>query len=258
MVNKRQTNTKESYAPSPTSSDSDTIASVPENDMSPFLSPPFIISILIALSVHEWAHAYAATKLGDPTAKYDGRLTLNPLSHLDPLGTIMFLLVGFGWGKPVPVDTRYFKKPKRDNAIVAFAGPLSNFVLAWIAFIILFIIAKDQMAGSAVNLLHMDEATNPLLTLGVQIAASSLFINLALMAFNLLPIAPLDGSKILHPFIPVRYEHDYLRYMEKGPMILIVLLVLERLVHTSILSGWVMGIINPILFTMLSIGSLLL
>ena len=88
-----------------------------------FLNPIFILSILIALSVHEWAHAVAADRLGDSTARESGRLTLNPISHLDPIGTILFLTVGFGWGKPVPVDHRYFRRPKRDMAITAIAGP---------------------------------------------------------------------------------------------------------------------------------------
>ena len=102
-----------------------------------FLNPIFILSILIALTVHEWAHAFVANRLGDPTAREMGRLTLNPIVHLDPMGTILFLLVGFGWGKPVPVNERYFHHPKRDTALVAAAGPVSNLVLAFIAFIAL-------------------------------------------------------------------------------------------------------------------------
>lgn len=226
-------------------------------DMSPFLSPPFIISILIALSVHEWAHAYAAWKLGDNTAKYEGRLTLNPMSHLDPLGTIMFLLVGFGWGKPVPVDPHYFKHPKRDNAIVALAGPLSNFVLAWIAFIGLLFLAKDEMSGSVMGLLTMKGNANPLAVALTQIFSTSLFINLALMAFNLLPIAPLDGSKILHAFIPYRHENSYMEFMQRGPMILLLLIIAERMLNIGILGAWVFGIIGPILASMIGIGSLL-
>ncbi|MFH1671122.1 MAG: site-2 protease family protein, partial [Patescibacteria group bacterium] len=91
--------------------------------MSPFVSPPFIIAILIAISVHEWGHGFVAYKLGDPTAQMDGRLSLNPLAHLDPIGTLMFLIIGFGWAKPVPIDPRYFKNHKRDTTLVALAGP---------------------------------------------------------------------------------------------------------------------------------------
>ena len=106
-----------------------------------FLTPTFIISVLIALSVHEWAHGFTAHRLGDPTAKVEGRLTLNPLAHLDPIGTAMFLIVGFGWGKPVPVDPRYFKHYKRDTSLVALAGPASNLVLALLAFLVLILFA---------------------------------------------------------------------------------------------------------------------
>lgn len=225
--------------------------------MSPFLNPTFIISILIALSVHECAHAYAAFKLGDPTAKYDGRLTLNPLSHLDPLGTLMFVLVGFGWGKPVPVDAHYLKKPKRDNAIIALAGPLSNLALAWIFFFVLML-TRGHINSSAMGLLSSNaNGGSAALLLISQIAASSIFINLALMAFNLLPVAPLDGSKILHPFIPLRYEDTYLELMARGPMILLLIIVLERAVNIPVLSGWVMGIINVVLVAMGSVESLL-
>src|SRR4051812_8481457 len=108
--------------------------------MSPFLQPPFLIAILFALSFHEAAHAWMALRLGDATAKLAGRLTLNPLAHLDPLGTILFVIVGFGWGKPVPVNPYYFRQPKRDNALVALAGPVSNLILAAVSFILLLAI----------------------------------------------------------------------------------------------------------------------
>ena len=226
--------------------------------MSPFLNPPFIIAILIALSVHEWAHGYAAYRLGDPTAKYSGRLTLNPLAHLDPIGTIMFLFVGFGWGKPVPIDPRNFKNYKRDSAITALAGPLSNFILAWISFMGLVALSGNGTHTSMMSLLRISEAGNPATLLLIQIFASSLFINLALMAFNLLPVAPLDGSKIVRPFVPVRYDDMYQDFMRRGPMFLIFLLVIEAFLHVPILSGWVFGIITPILLSMNAAAGLFL
>ena len=219
-----------------------------------FLNPPFIISILIALSVHEWAHAYAAYKLGDSTAKYAGRLTVNPMAHLDPMGTLMFFIVGFGWAKPVPVDPRYFDHPRRDNAIVALAGPLSNLVLAFIAFIVLMLANGMAMNASVMDLLSANGSHSAFTALIIQISASSLFINLALMAFNLLPIAPLDGSKILHPFIPLRYEREYYEFMNKGPFILLAIIILERAVDFPLLSGWVFGIVGPILWAMQQIA----
>ena len=163
------------------------------------LDPPFLIAILIGLSVHECAHAYVANLLGDPTAKYDGRLTLNPIAHIDPFGAIFFLIAGFGWGKPVPVNPRYFNNPRRDGALVSIAGPVSNLLLALLAFVILrsfdlFSALSDTGAfaahGGAVGFL-------------TQVLVSLLFVNLGLMAFNLLPVAPLDGSKILQSFIPL-------------------------------------------------------
>jgi len=226
--------------------------------MSPFLNPPFIIAILIALSVHEWAHGYAAYKLGDPTAKYSGRLTLNPLAHLDPIGTLMFVFVGFGWGKPVPIDPRNFKSYKRDTAITALAGPLSNFILAWISFIGLALLSANGSHGSMMSLLAIKGTGNPATVLIIQILASSLFINLALMAFNLLPIAPLDGSKIIRPFVPVGYDNMYHDFMRRGPMFLIGLLVIESFLNVPILSGWVFGIITPILLAMNSAAGIFL
>jgi len=189
-----------------------------------FLNPTAIISILIALSVHEWAHAYSAYKLGDPTARDQGRLTLNPIAHLDFLGTIFFLLVGFGWGKPVPVNPAYFQNPKRDNAIVAFAGPLSNLLLGTF-FYALFTYLPS---GGSVGVIFLRD-----------LASVSVLINLSLMAFNLLPIAPLDGSKVIHPFVPLRREAEYEQFLRRGPVILLILLVVEQLFNVGILSRWI-------------------
>ena len=223
-----------------------------------FLTPPFIISMLIALSVHEWAHAYAAWKLGDNTAKYEGRLTINPIAHLDPLGTLMFLIIGFGWGKPVPVDASYFRKPKRDTAIVAAAGPFSNLVLALIATVLLAVVMREDIQTTSSGLLTVSVQGGALKTVFVQVCASSLFINLALMAFNLLPIAPLDGSKILHPFIPLKYSEEYEAFMQRGPYFLLLLLILERAANISVLGTWVYGIIAPLLAVLMGVVSLLI
>ena len=213
--------------------------------MSPFFNPTFLISILIALSVHEWAHAFVANKLGDPTARNMGRLTLNPIAHLDPLGTILFLTVGFGWGKPVPINPGYFKHPKRDTAIVSLAGPFSNFILAILCFVGLALV--DGGLGSARDLRSADASGNVGKVFLQSLFASSLFLNLALMAFNLLPVAPLDGSKILGAFIPLRYEDEYDRFMHYGPYVLLGLLLAERLVNFSLLSGWITAIMDGVL-----------
>lgn len=215
--------------------------------MSPFLNPIAIISILLAVSIHEAAHGYIALKLGDPTAKEAGRVTLNPLAHLDLIGTLLFLFVGFGWAKPVPVDPRYFKHPKRDSAIVAAAGPVSNLIIAFIAFAALSFLVGGTGDGSLFSLLSVSEDATVFHVFLVRLCTSSIFINLALMAFNLLPIAPLDGSRVLHNFIPVRYEMQYLEIMERGPFILLFLILIESFLPVSILSAWVFGIADTVL-----------
>ncbi len=226
--------------------------------MNLFLQPTAIIAILIAISVHEWAHGFAAYRLGDPTAEDEGRLTLNPLAHLDPLGTLLFLIVGFGWGRPVPIDPRYFRHPRRDGAIVAFAGPLSNLVVASVAFAGMVAVSPESMWHSAMCLLSPGEGESVLRTFLLQVFGYSVFINLALMAFNLLPIAPLDGSKVLQMFIPPRYELAYLAFMQQGPFLLLFLIVAERLLGFPFLLGWVHMIINPILFAMAFFGGFFL
>ncbi len=213
-----------------------------------FLTPPAIIAILIALSVHEWAHGYVAWKLGDPTAKYEGRLTLNPVAHLDPMGTLLFLIVGFGWGKPVPINPRYFKNHRRDTALTAIAGPVSNLILAFCAFVLLTVFFPGVLMGSVTGLLSTGSiAWQSFLA---ETLSMSLFINLGLMAFNLLPIAPLDGSKILAPFIPRRYEYDYERFMQYGPFLLLGLLLADRILGIPVFYSWMTSIMNAVLNVM--------
>lgn len=147
----------------------------------PILFIGFILAIAVAISVHESAHAWMANRLGDPTAKLSGRISLNPIAHLDPMGTIFLFLAGFGWGKPVPVNSNNFKNPKTDELKVALAGPISNFVTALtFALIARFI---------------------PLPYIIVSMLIIIIQINIILMVFNLLPIPPLDGSNILRVFI---------------------------------------------------------
>ncbi|MBI96000.1 site-2 protease family protein [bacterium] len=153
----------------------------------------FIISILLTLTIHEASHALAAYILGDKTAYHEGRLSLNPFKHLDLYGSLMFLLVNVGWGKPVPVKPENFKNPKIDQAIVAFAGPLSNFILA---LIITIYISKANSTNSFLFLLRE--------------------INIALCAFNLLPIPPLDGSKVLAIFMGNYQYYKYELFLQKN------------------------------------------
>lgn len=217
-----------------------TLLSVLQN----LFNPPFIIAILIALTVHEWAHALVADRLGDPTPRSEGRLTLNPVAHLDPVGTLLFFLVSFGWGKPVPVNPRYFKHYKRDSALTAIAGPISNLILAILALVFInHVLPLFMHVGSTdrVGLFFSEVFFNLVL------------INLSLMAFNLLPIAPLDGSKVLEAFIPLRHEDAYHRFMQRGPMILLGILILERAFNIPILAMWMSAIVQGVIGVMMRV-----
>ena len=187
------------------------------------ITPP----ILLALTFHEYAHAYIAHRLGDDTARQNGRLTLNPLRHLDPMGTIMIFLVQFGWAKPVPVNPYNLRNPKKDMLWISAAGPLSNMLLA-LGSGILFRLFSDVIPAAERNS-----------TLGVIVLMSflSLKINLALAVFNILPIAPLDGSKILYGMLPTRYAKMIFALERYGPFILIGLIILGRTTEVSILGG---------------------
>ncbi len=185
------------------------------------LAPP----ILVALTFHEFAHGYVALRFGDPTAKMAGRLTLNPLSHLDPIGTIMLFVVHFGWAKPVPVDPRYFRNPKQDMLWVALAGPGANMVLAFISGILLSMLGRGSLFGSHNMLLIMLQY--------------SLFINLALAVFNMLPIPPLDGSKVLRGLLPYKYQHIADQMEMYGPWALMGLIMMGIYTDRSIFGAFI-------------------
>ncbi len=177
------------------------------------LAPP----LLFALTFHEFAHGYIAYRLGDPTAKDAGRLTLNPLKHLDPLGTIAFFFIKFGWAKPVPVNPNYFQNPKKDMLWVALAGPVTNLVLA----VVSAMLTKGiWMLASALPYSAAAEAI--LLPLNSMLIAS-VWINLVLCIFNFLPIPPLDGSRILVGLLPNDLALSYLRIERFGFIIIMVL-----------------------------------
>lgn len=217
--------------------------------------PPFIIAVLVALTFHEYAHGWVAYQLGDPTAKYEGRLTLNPIAHIDPIGALMFVLVHFGWGKPVPVNPRYFKHYRRDTALVSIAGPVSNLLLAFLSFfLLLLLVPRNAAFESAIGVLGAVRAASPSLQFIVEVLSASVFVNLGLMAFNLLPIPPLDGSKILAAFVPLKYQDAYDQYLQQGMYVLLALLVLERMFNTPILMAWIYAIINPMLQLMASLA----
>lgn len=189
-----------------------------------------VFVLFTAISVHEFAHGYVAYKLGDPTAKYSGRLTLNPLSHLDPIGAICMALFGFGWAKPVPVNPMYFKDRKKDNALVALAGPVSNIILAFLSAIL-------TALYYAFVLMKFDNfITGFFFTVLMQLAV----VNISFAVFNLIPFPPLDGSKILGAFLSYESYNKLLMYERFGFPLLLLL-------SFSGILGRIIGIfINPL------------
>lgn len=200
----------------------------------------FLPMFLISIAIHEFAHAFVANRLGDDTAKKQGRLTLNPIKHADIVGTIIMPLASFasgfaliGWAKPVPVDRSNFKNQLKDDAFVSFAGPLSNFILA-ILFFIGFLIVLNSSLGNEQYLVNI-------LWYGV-------FFNVFLFAFNLIPIPPLDGSHILFDLFPNRFTASIMKLGLYGSLILLFLIY-------SPLWGLFMKFVNFILSLFLKVGN---
>lgn len=156
-----------------------------------------LVLFVFSITIHEISHGYVAYKLGDPTAKNMGRLTLNPIAHLDLMGSLLVLFVGYGWAKAVPVDTRYFKRPGRDMAIVSIAGPLSNLLISFVALLIL-----GKVVDPLVNVIP-ENFYNAAETLLLRLA----ILNIVLTVINLIPCPPLDGSKILLALAPYKWRN---------------------------------------------------
>jgi len=182
--------------------------------------------LLFALTIHELAHGYVAWRLGDPTAKNEGRLTLNPLKHLDPLGVLAFIIMKIGWAKPVPVNPRYFRHPQRDMLLVALAGPAANVALA---------VASAALAHLFVALRFLPFFfLQPL----VAMLAASVWINVMLAVFNFIPIPPLDGSKVLMSLLPPEAARAFAKLEPFGFLLLLVLF------YTGVIGQVIMPIIR--------------
>ena len=198
-----------------------------------FRTPPEVLLLLVpvlifALCFHEFAHAWVAYKLGDPTAKQSGRLTLNPLAHLDPMGSLMILIIGFGYAKPVPVDARYLKNPRTDMMKVAFAGPAANLLLAFVGGTI---IRAHIVGGSLILMLYFFTQ-----------------INIMLAVFNMIPIPPLDGSQIFSGLMVRKNPNLVMKLQMYGPQILFGLILIGYLTEISPL-WWAMSpFVNFFLF----------
>lgn len=183
------------------------------------------LAVIISLTVHEYAHAFVSTRLGDPTPAYCGRLNLNPLRHIDPIGAVAMLLFGIGWAKPVPINPSYYRHPKRGMALTSLAGPLSNLLLAFFSCLLFLLSAKAY--GTAVRTLP--SGSFPITLLYHLTLFLSLFhrLNFALAIFNLLPLPPLDGSRLLYLILPPRAHHWFIRH--------------ERYIYFAVLSWLILG-----------------
>lgn len=199
-----------------------------------------IVAIIFAVSFHEFSHAWMANKLGDPTGRIYGRLTLNPLKHFDLVGTLSLIFFGIGWGKPVPFNPENLRNPKRDSALIALAGPFSNLLTA-----LLCAIPLKYLSGSAFS-------GTPFYGLIGQL----FMISILLFALNVLPFPPFDGSKIIGIFVPRRLQHAYENFLRNGVKYVVIfilfdVMVLGRVFHFSILqtivakmTTWIIALIS--------------
>lgn len=197
--------------------------------------PYVAITLIIAFTVHEFAHAFVAYRFGDSTAKDQGRLTLNPIQHLDPLGTILIFIAGFGWARPVPVNRFFFKKPRLAGICVSLAGPLSNLFMGTLGFVIWY-----GLVGTGISA-QLPEAVPNFLDLFIQ-------LNMLLFVFNLLPFPPLDGFRIVQDVVPAHIRPKLTQFEQYGALLFLILVITPLDQYT----------IHPILNTVLPfiVGSL--
>jgi len=197
----------------------------------PVLFIVWAFGLILAISIHEYAHAVAADKLGDPTPRSQGRLTLDPRAHLDPLGTLALLFLGFGWGKPVMFDPYNLRNPRRDGALIAIAGPISNLLLATVLSLILRFSGFPDLFSAIISIL--------------------ITMNITLAIFNLVPIFPLDGEKILGGILPTELYVEFATIMRQYGTIILILMLLPIAGGTSPISALISPVINTIVHFLL-------
>ncbi len=198
---------------------------------SPIIFLVSIVSLLVAIAIHECAHAWTADRLGDPTARLAGRITLNPFVHIDLTGLLFLMFFGFGWGKPVEFDPYNLKNPRKDAALISVAGPISNILLALILSIILRLFTFVAIPGIS--------------TIGFIILSRFIMMNLVLGVFNLIPIHPLDGFKIVGGILPERKAEEWYQLQRYGMLFLILLII--PIGRSSLLDGVLQPALNVLL-----------
>ncbi len=208
-----------------------------------------VFALVTAVTIHEFSHALVANSLGDNTARRLGRLSLNPMRHLDLGGALMMFIAGFGWGKPVPVDPSQLSRGHTDTALVAAAGPLSNLMFA-------FILAIPFKTGALVPVsLSLDRVAHVMtggLSDGIaDILVLVIFFNLLLGVFNLLPLAPLDGSRVLAGFVPREHTAAYAKLQRSGPGLLVAIIMIDFALGFGVL--W--GIVGPVVRTLTTVAT---
>lgn len=204
-----------------------------------------IPTVLMALTFHEFAHGWMANKLGDPTARVLGRLTLNPLKHLDLFGTLAMLIAGIGWAKPVPINSRYFRKPKRDMALTGLAGPAMNFILSFTGLVfyaaIIVFVPVTPLSDAAITFFYYFA-----------------YLNAYLAIFNLIPIPPFDGSRIFYAFLPDKFYWGVMKHERQIMLITLIALVALSRFGLNPISHIVDAYINGVLFVFEVIVNLIL
>lgn len=201
-----------------------------------------LLAVLLAITFHETAHGFVAYKLGDPTAKNQGRLTLNPLAHLDPVGALMMFIAGFGWAKPVPVNPFFFNGDRtKGMMLVSIAGPVTNLILAFVSYF-LYIVCRIYFAGSGFA------AVMPFLD---AFLTQMILLNIYLAIFNLIPVPPLDGSKILAGFLPKSVAYKYLTTVEQYGFVILLVLIVFNITDMILvpIANLVLGAMELILFS---------
>ena len=201
----------------------------------------FVVAFVVVLTIHEFAHAWTANYLGDPTAKFSGRISLNPARHLDLMGTLLLIFAGLGWGKPVPINPGNFAKPIRDSSIVAFAGPMANLVLAFAASL-----PYKYFYGSVGAIGQVGDLAGAIFQLSIM-----------LFAFNLLPFPPLDGSKVLWAFVPSRYQMQYQRFLMEGWKYFLIFVLIDNFFLQDMFGFSVIWYIISYVYAVVSTGILM-